>query len=97
MMKKFSKVSILVCTHVQVGLHNKSCGGALSLDLLSKLKHQITEQGLDITVREQACFGRCEEAIIARVYPSKDFFIRVTESSIAEMIDRAKSCVEKHH
>ncbi len=94
-MKKFSKVSILVCTHVHMGLQNKSCGRALSLDLVTKLKQQIIEQELDISVREQACFGRCEEAVVARVYPIKTFLCQVTEHSLVELIEMAKHCVEK--
>lgn len=93
-MQKFSKVSILICTHVHIGLHNKSCGKTLSCDLIAKLKQQIAEQELDISVREQACFGRCEEGIVARIYPKKDFFMGVTESSLAELIDKAKCSLE---
>ncbi len=93
-MNKFSKVSILVCTHVHVGMHNKSCGGTLCLDLVDKLKHQIMEQELDISVREQACFGRCEEGVVARIYPRKDFFLYVTKHSLAELVDRAKHSLE---
>lgn len=94
LMKKFSKVSILVCTHVQIGLHNKSCGKLQSLDLISKLKDQIENQGLDISVREQPCFGRCEEAIVAKVYPKKDTFTQVTEASLAELVKTAKGNIE---
>jgi len=94
-MKKFSKISILICTHVHMGLHNKSCGGGLSLELVTKLKQQIMEQELDITVREQACFGRCEEGIVAGVYPEKDYLMGVTEHSLIELIDMAKHRIEK--
>jgi len=93
-MKKFSKVSILVCTHVHMGLHNKSCGGCASLELFEKLKKQIVEQDLDISVREQACFGRCEEAVVARIYPNKEYFIQLTDSSLSELVDIAKKCLE---
>lgn len=89
-MKKFSKVSILVCTHVHMGVQNKSCGGALSLALVKQLKQQIIEQKLDVSVREQACFGRCEEGIVARIYPCKDYFLPLTENSLAELINMAK-------
>lgn len=94
-MKKFSKVSILICTHVHIGLHNKSCGRALSIGLVTKLKQQLIEQELDVSVREQACFGRCEEAVVARIYPKKDFFTQVTEHSLVELIEMAKYCVEQ--
>lgn len=94
-MKKFSKVSILICTHVHIGLHNKSCGSAVSGNLVSKLKQQIMELKLDISVREQACFGRCEEGVVARIYPRKDFFMPVTEGSLVELVEMAKQGVEK--
>ena len=90
MLKKFSKVSILICSHVHIGLHNKSCGGELSHSLIKQLKQQIIEQDLDISVREQACFGRCEEGIVARIYPCKYFFMPVTKDSLAELINRAR-------
>jgi len=93
-MRKFSKVSILVCTHIHIGLHNKSCGGDLCQVLLAQLKKQVAVQKLDVSVREQACFGRCEEGIVARVYPGKDFFMPLTENSLAELIDLAKCNVE---
>jgi len=93
-MKKFSKVSILVCTHVHMGKHNKSCGRDASLDLFEKLKHQVVEQELDISVREQACFGRCEEAVVARIYPNKEYYMQLTESSLSELVDKAKKCLE---
>ncbi|NOQ17409.1 MAG: hypothetical protein GQ581_10155, partial [Methyloprofundus sp.] len=85
-----SKVSILVCTHVHVGVQNKSCGGNLSQALVKQLKQKIIEQTLDISIREQACFGRCEEGIVARIYPCKDYFMPVTEISLAELINMAK-------
>jgi len=93
-MKKFSKISILVCTHVHIGLHNKSCGRCGSLDLVAKLKQQIEQQNLDISVREQACFGRCEEGVVARIYPRKEYLTQLTESSLEKLINRAKSDVE---
>jgi len=93
-MKKFSKVSILVCTHVHMGLHNKSCGRSAGLNLFEKLKQQIVVQGLDISVREQACFGRCEEAVVARIYPNKEYFMQLTDNSLSELIDNAKKCLE---
>jgi len=93
-MKQFSKISILVCTHTRLGLNNKSCGGSLCESLLEKLKQQILENNLDISVREQVCFGRCEEGIVARIYPGKDFFTEVTEESLAEIITTANSYVE---
>lgn len=93
-MKRFSKTSILICTHIHEGLHNKSCGGTLSLDLVSKLEQQIMEQELDISVREQACFGRCEEGIVARIYPQKEFFMGLSESSLEELIAMAKNHIE---
>ncbi len=90
-MIEFSKVSILVCTHVHIGSHNKSCGGDKCFALVEQLKQQILEQKLDISVREQACFGRCEEGIVARVYPCKDYFMPLSKSSLAELVNRAKS------
>ena len=89
-MIKFSKVSILVCTHVHIGLHNKSCGGEQCLALVEQLKQQILAQKLAISVREQACFGRCDEGIVARIYPSQDFFMPLSKSSLAELINKAK-------
>lgn len=89
-MKKFSKVSILVCTHVHMGVQNKSCGGDLSQALVKQLKQQIIERKLDVSIREQACFGRCEEGIVARIYPCKNYFMAVTESTLAELINMAK-------
>ena len=89
-MKKFSKVSILICSHIHIGLHNKSCGGELCQTLIEQLKQQIIEQKLDISIREQACFGRCEEGRVARIYPCKEFFMPVTKNSLAELINRAK-------
>lgn len=89
-MIKFSKVSILVCSHIHIGLHNKSCGGNECHALIKHLKQHIIEQKLDISVREKACFGRCEEGIVARVYPSRDFFMPVTKESLAALIDKAK-------
>ncbi|MCK5830415.1 MAG: (2Fe-2S) ferredoxin domain-containing protein [Methylococcales bacterium] len=93
-MKKHSKISILVCTHVHIGVQNKSCGGDLCLALVEQLKQQIIEQKLDISVREQACFGRCEEGIVARIYPCKDFFIPVTKKLLPKLIDMAKQNIE---
>jgi len=93
-MKKFSKVSILVCTHVHMGKHNKSCGGCASLGLFKKLQQQIVEQELDISVREQACFGRCDEAVVARIYPKKEYYMQLTDGSLSELIDYAKKCLE---
>lgn len=93
-MRKFSKVSILVCTHTHIGLQNKSCGGDLCQGLVASLKQQIAEQNLDISVREQACFGRCDEGIVARIYPCKDYFMPLTENSLAELINMAKRSVE---
>jgi len=93
-MKKFSKVSILVCTHVHMGKQNKSCGRYASLDLFEKLKQQVVEQELDISVREQACFGRCEEAVVARIYPNKEYYMQLTDSSLSELVDKAKKCLE---
>ena len=93
-MNTFCKISILVCTHTQLGLKNKSCGGSLSQSLVEKLKQQIAEKELDISVREQVCFGRCEEGIVARIYPGKEFFMQVTEASLPEIIAKANSYVE---
>lgn len=93
-MKKFSRVSILVCTHVHMGLKNKSCGGELSLAIVEKLKQLVIEQKLDVSVREQACFGRCDEGIVARIYPSKEYFLPVAECSLVELIELAKCNVE---
>ncbi len=90
MLKKFSNVSILVCSHVHIGLHNKSCGGELCQTLIEQHKQQIIEQDLDVSVREQACFGRCEEGIVARIYPCKDFFMPVTKNPLVELVNRAK-------
>lgn len=91
-MIKFSKVSILVCTQIHIGSQNKSCGGEQCFALVEQLKQLILAQKLDISVREQACFGRCEEGIVARIYPSKDFFMPLSKSSLAELINRAKKC-----
>lgn len=92
-MIEFSKVSILVCTHIHIGSHNKSCGGDTCVALVEQLKQQILEQKLGISVREQACFGRCEEGIVARIYPSKDFFMPLSKSSLVELINSAKSYI----
>lgn len=93
-MIKFSKVSILVCTHIHIGAHNKSCGSDKCFALVEELKQQIIEQNLDISVREQACFGRCDEGIVARIYPCKDYYMPVTKGSLVELVDRAKYYLE---
>jgi len=91
--KQFFKISILVCTHTSLGVQNKSCGGAASQNIVKKLKQMIIDNDLNITVREQACFGRCEEGVVVRIYPGKEFFTHVTEHSLPKIVKIANSYV----
>ena len=83
-------ISIVVCTQIRLDSGKKLCGGSQSHVLIEVLRKLLSEEELDIPVREQVCFGRCEEGIVMRIAPGKEFFSNVTKDTLPNIINQAK-------
>jgi predicted metal-binding protein len=68
----------------------KSCGGSGSQQLVEQLKEELKKRKLEILVREQICFGRCNDGIVMRIAPGKEFFTEVNTETLAEIIRLAE-------
>lgn len=77
---------LVVCVNERLGYGQKSCGGSGSRDHIDQLNRLLEEAGLNIPVVEQVCLGRCEEGIAMRIAPGGEFFTKVREQDLFEIV-----------
>ena len=55
----------------------------------------LKSEGLDVTVTERECLGRCEEGPVMRIAPGGRFFTKVNQASLVEIIDELRSLLAR--
>ena len=88
-----SATRLVVCVNERLGIGQKSCAGSGSRELITLLERRFIADGLDFTVDEQVCLGRCAEGIAMRIAPGGPFFTRVTELDLPEIIEAMKNFI----
>ena len=91
---RFYKTHIFICTNIkEVG---KCCGKEpIAKELLSKLKKELKESGLDgedkIRISSSGCLGRCSEGPAAVSYPEGKWYNLYEKDDVAELEQITKS------
>ncbi len=74
-------------------MHVLVCGGTGCLsaegeEIITNLKSQIAEAGLDteVAVLKTGCFGFCEKGPIVKILPDNTFYVRVTPEDTEEIV-----------
>jgi (2Fe-2S) ferredoxin len=89
---------LFVCTNHREG-GKKSCAGSGSVELRNELKQlcQSESKGWHgrVRVNTAGCLGRCEEGIVAVLYPKGEWLTELTtqsapvlEAALAKVLDR---------
>jgi (2Fe-2S) ferredoxin len=87
-------VRLVVCVNQRLGIGQRSCGGSGNLVHIEKIRELIDAAGLDVTVVEQVCFGKCEQGPVMRIAPGGRFFTGVDESVLSHIIDELESFIQ---
>ncbi len=77
---------LVVCVNQRLSAGQKSCAESGSRNLISAIKWQLSQAGVDIPVVEQVCLGRCSEGVAMRIAPGGPFFTQVTEQDVEGII-----------
>lgn len=80
---------IFICTNERKNSTRKSCGEAHGLELVSKFKEELKTRNIDLKIRVQksGCLDICDFGPTLVVYPEGVFYVGVTISDVAEIID----------
>lgn len=80
---------IFICTNERKNSTRKSCGEAHGLELVSKFKEELKTRNIDLKIRVQksGCLDICDFGPTLVVYPEGIFYVGVTISDVAEIID----------
>ena len=73
---------LVVCVNNRLGAGQKSCAASGSRDLIDIFRQRITDSGIDASVEEQVCLGRCAEGIAMRIAHGGPFFTQVIEADV---------------
>jgi (2Fe-2S) ferredoxin len=79
---------VFVCTNTRPPFAKPSCGLKEGNQVVTLLREQIEQHGMQETVRITACgcLGPCEQGTIMVVYPQGIWYKGVTSSDIAEIV-----------
>ncbi len=80
---------IFICTNERKNSTRKSCGEAHGLELVSAFKEELKKRNLSIKIRVQkaGCLDICDFGPTIVVYPEGIFYVGVSTSDVAEIID----------
>ena len=89
-------IRIVVCINERLSAGQRSCVGSGSLDYIRELRGMIAAEGLEVTVVERECLGKCEQGPVMRIAPGGRFFTEVNESSLPLIITELKAFMRQH-
>jgi (2Fe-2S) ferredoxin len=81
---------IFICTNQRAdGAPRQSCGEAHGMEVVNAFKEQLKERSLPVKVRAQkaGCLDICDFGQTVVVYPEGVFYVGVSVSDVAEIID----------
>ncbi len=89
-------VRIIVCINERLSVGQRSCVGSGNLDYIRDLRSMIATEGLEVTVVERECLGKCEQGPVMRIAPGGRFFTEINESSLPLIITELKDFIRQH-
>ena len=75
-------VRLIVCINQRLGTGQRSCVGSGNLDYIRQIRGMIAEAGLDVSVVERECLGKCEIGPVMRIAPGGRFFTEIDAGSL---------------
>ncbi len=79
-------VRLVVCINERLGSGQASCVGRGNLGYIARMRGLIAAAGLDVTVVERECLGRCQEGPVMRIAPGGAFYTEIDESSLPRIL-----------
>ncbi len=86
-------VRLIVCINQRLGTGQRSCVGSGNLDYIRQMRELITAAGLDVSVVERECLGKCDFGPVMRIAPGGRFFTEIDASTLPGIVRELKSFI----
>ncbi len=86
-------VRLIVCINQRLGTGQRSCVGSGNLDYIRQMRELITAAGLDVSVVERECLGKCDFGPVMRIAPGGRFFTEIDASTLPRIVRELKSYI----
>ncbi len=86
-------VRLIVCINQRLGTGQRSCVGSGNLDYIRRMRELITAAGLDVSVVERECLGKCDFGPVMRIAPGGRFFTEIDASTLPGIVRELKSFI----
>ena len=86
-------VRLIVCINERLGTGQRSCVGSGNLDYIRRMRELIADAGLDVSVVERECLGKCEFGPVMRIAPGGRFFTEIDGATLPLILRELKSFI----
>ncbi len=86
-------VRLIVCINQRLGTGQRSCVGSGNLDYIRQMRELITAAGLDVSVVERECLGKCDFGPVMRIAPGGRFFTEIDANTLPRIVRELKSFI----
>ncbi len=86
-------VRLIVCINQRLGTGQRSCVGSGNLDYIRRMRELITAAGLDVSVVERECLGKCDFGPVMRIAPGGRSFTEIDASTLPRIVRELKSFI----
>jgi (2Fe-2S) ferredoxin len=84
-------LSLIVCVNYRAT--QKSCASSGSLQLIQEIQKALSENDLEIPVKQGVCFGRCSMGPNLRIAPGGSFYQQFCREDISGLITELKMII----
>ena len=90
-----SPVRLVVCVNERLGTGQHSCVGSGNLDYIAEVRRLIELAGLDVSIVERECLGKCEQGPVMRIAPGGLFYTEINKETLYEIVEELRRLMEQ--